>query len=129
MKEKPILFSGPMVRAILDGTKTQTRRVVKPQPESVHDGEPYWHIGGYRAWQFRDVYDVLRMGGGNPLHCPYGDPGDRLWGRESWAKALYGCGVELLERWEPGKEGPYGVGAIYAATPHPAYKGSLPPSL
>ena len=83
MKERPILFSSPMVRAILDGRKTQTRRVVKPQPESGHDGEPYWHVGGYRAWQFRGIADPLRMGTNNPLVCPYGQPGDRLWVRET----------------------------------------------
>ena len=84
MKERPILFSSPMVRAILDGRKTQTRRVVKPQPESVHDGEPYWHVGGYRAWQFRGIADLLRIGTNNPLVCPYGQPGDRLWVRETF---------------------------------------------
>lgn len=61
MKERPILFSGEMVRAILDGRKTQTRRVIKPQ------GEPY---------TIEDV-DVLK--------CPYGIPGDRLWVRETFA--------------------------------------------
>jgi hypothetical protein len=84
MKERPILFSAPMVRAILEGRKTQTRRVVKPQPESGHDGEPYWHVGGYRAWQYRGVTDTLRMGTNNPLVCPYGQPGDRLWVRETF---------------------------------------------
>jgi hypothetical protein len=83
MRERPILFSGPMVRAILAGTKTQTRRVVKPQPEAQHGGEPYWFIGGYRAWQYRSTDDVLRKGG-NTLRCPYGAPGDRLWVREAW---------------------------------------------
>ena len=90
MKERPILFSSPMVRAILDGRKTQTRRVVKPQPESVHDGEPYWHVGGYRAWQFRGIADLLRIGTNNPLVCPYGQPGDRLWVRETMEVSYQG---------------------------------------
>lgn len=83
MKERPIPFSAPMVRAILAGTKTQTRRVVKPQPEAEHGGEPYWFVGGYRAWIYRRTTDLLRKGG-NVLPCPYGQPGDRLWVREAW---------------------------------------------
>lgn len=69
MKEKPILFSGPMVRAILNGTKSQTRRVIKPQPPN----DVAAVFGGFSY--------------GKPLHerpCPYGLPGDRLWVRESW---------------------------------------------
>lgn len=74
MSEKPILFSAPMVRAILDGRKSQTRRIMKPQPDAVLDGEPYWHIGGYRT----------RIGARNPFFCPYGQPGDdKLWVRET----------------------------------------------
>lgn len=78
MKERPILFSAPMVQAIMAGTKTQTRRAVKPQPDAEHGGEPYWFIGGYRAWRIREVTDVLRSGSHNELSCPYGQPGDRL---------------------------------------------------
>jgi hypothetical protein len=69
VKERPILFSAPMVRAILDGRKTQTRRIVKPQPEWVKDGVMYWR---------RNVTMVSR----HP--CPFGQPGDRLWVRETW---------------------------------------------
>lgn len=79
LRERPILFSGPMVRAILDGTKTQTRRVVKPQPE--HGAGPcHWSPTG---WAARSGH-----GDGNctcqPIRCPYGEPGDRLWVRETW---------------------------------------------
>ncbi|TXH90322.1 MAG: hypothetical protein E6Q78_05105 [Rhodoferax sp.] len=69
MKEHPILFSAPMVRAILAGTKTQTRRVVKPTPE--------W-IGKSGVLSFNG-----RVGLPHAI-CPYGQPGDRLWVREAW---------------------------------------------
>jgi hypothetical protein len=69
MKERPILFSAPMVRAILAGTKTQTRRVVKPRK-----GEEVDPSG---------IYD-LHPGDREIARCPYGHPGDLLWVREAW---------------------------------------------
>lgn len=63
MKERPILFSGEMVRAILDGRKTQTRRVVKPQLGDLFD------------------YETCSP----KPSCPYGAPGDRLWVRETFS--------------------------------------------
>ncbi len=75
MKERPILFSAPMVRAILDGRKTQTRRAVKPQPDVA--GKDF-------AAQFTAKDEELgRLG--KIIPCPYGVPGDRLWVRETWA--------------------------------------------
>jgi hypothetical protein len=83
MTERPILFSGEMVRAILDGRKTQTRRIVK-HIESHSVGKTAEH-------RFIDCVR-LKIGGladpGSPAHleeCPYGQPGDRLWVRESWS--------------------------------------------
>ena len=58
MKERPILFNAEMVRAIRDGRKTQTRRVIKPQP-------------------IRDYAELVSR-------CPYGAPGDKRWVRETW---------------------------------------------
>jgi hypothetical protein len=74
MKERPILFSGEMVRAILQGRKVMTRRVIKLPPADgrlrfngsrfeVHQGYPIGHV---------------------EIPCPYGQPGDRLWVRETW---------------------------------------------
>ena len=75
-RERPILFSAPMVRAILSGTKTQTRRVVKLnrhyQIEERDDGS---------LWPW--MYDDDRASD-SWLACPYGKPGDRLWVREAW---------------------------------------------
>src|SRR5690242_7944428 len=83
MKERPILMRGEMVRAILEGRKTQTRRLVKPQPDSMLRGEPFWNIGGLR----------LAPEAHNPLACPYGKPGDSLWVRETWSPEYYFTGV------------------------------------
>ena len=82
---KPILFTDEMVRAILDGRKTKTRRPLKPQPDSVHDGAPYWNIGGYRAWEFlKNPPAILRKARVNTFKCPFGKVGDRLWVRETF---------------------------------------------
>ncbi len=75
MKERPILFSAPMVRAILDGRKTVTRRIVNPPPTRVADGLPY---GNGPAWAHADPGSAL-------MHSPYGIGGDRLYVRETWA--------------------------------------------
>lgn len=76
MSERGILFSAPMVRALLDGSKTQTRRAIKPDPGS--------NINPVRnnliVWQWATVESRRR--------CPYGAEGDRLWVREThwWFK-------------------------------------------
>lgn len=75
-RERPILFKGEMVRAILDGRKTQTRRVVKPQPK-------------YGAFNCDCDWDVYWYENDKEIHvrCPYGQPVDRLWVRETWTNA------------------------------------------
>lgn len=81
MSDRPIIFSAPMVRALLAGTKVQTRLVVKPQPES-HQHTAH-HIGD-GDWQF--VSDINQLSDSvSTLRCPYGQPGDRLWVREAFA--------------------------------------------
>lgn len=72
MKERPILFSAPMVRSILEGRKTMTRRVIKPQPVGNADV------------QFRVAGAVTIAPTGKQLRCPYGAPGDRLYLKEAW---------------------------------------------
>lgn len=94
MKERPILFSAPMVRAILAGTKTQTRRVVKPQPIQATTAVGTWHHPddadgrGYRFWSFGPDPDHPGREYIQPdwaIPCPYGPPGDRLWVRENFS--------------------------------------------
>lgn len=111
MKERPILFSAPMVRALLDGSKTQTRRVVKPQPKMYEPG------------QCVGVSDMIN----DALVCPYGQPGDRLWVRETWGVVSNDWDEDSnLIDWVPDRpataisEMPFGKGyysghAIYAA--------------
>lgn len=74
MKERPILFSGAMVRAILSGQKTQTRRVVTPSPDLIHCGIPFINGHGQGGPGTKDRF----------IRCPYGQPGDRLWVRETF---------------------------------------------
>ena len=83
-EERPILFSGAMVRALLDGSKTQTRRVVKPQPvgvekfaieEDTSGNEFFFTLGAEDDRRTRPILGTVA--------CPYGQPGDFLWVRES----------------------------------------------
>ena len=88
MKERPIIFSGPMVRAILEGRKTQTRRVIKPQPPEKYEltGIPCAKIGGTWTWDFHDgIHFSENWGPEFSARCPYGRPGDLLWVRETWS--------------------------------------------
>ncbi|HFJ0418544.1 TPA: hypothetical protein ACGS08_001084 [Pseudomonas aeruginosa] len=79
MKERPILFTGPMVRAILDGRKTVTRRAVKGlDPERL--GETMTRA------QWQKVSRERPVSFGATYFCPFGQPGDRLWVREAWAQ-------------------------------------------
>lgn len=80
-QERPILFSAPMILAILNGRKTQTRRVVKPQGAILTD-------------------EMARNFGVRPpekqnqpvINCPYGQPGDMLWVRETWNHSNFPLG-------------------------------------
>lgn len=114
MKKRPILLSGDMVRAILDGRKTQMRRVVKPQPEITLDD---YGNGVIQTSQWKDDKRLsLRVwldGKGFNDFCPFGKVGDRLWVRETWAPTkypatenyVYKTGFDVkpsfIERWYP----------------------------
>lgn len=89
IKERPILFSGAMVKAILEGRKTQTRRAIRKQPLMVkHMGTPDGHPG---EWGLpvpgRTAFCLIEKSSSLAVakYCPYGQPGDRLWVRETWA--------------------------------------------
>lgn len=89
MKEHPILFSAPMVRAILDGRKTQTRRVVKHQPPEDWHPASYCELNGYDRDGELSPDIVIGWGAVNDdgdygIKCRYGRPGDHLWVRETW---------------------------------------------
>lgn len=96
VKSRPILFSAPMVKAILEGRKTQTRRVIKPQPAShmildvvLPNGEgPNDPCAAVRFTSHGNG-DVSSWG------CPHGRPGDLLWVRETWQKSGMGWGNDL----------------------------------
>lgn len=94
MKHIPILFSTEMVQAILDGRKTQTRRVVKQQPpkEFICGYDIHQSFTGKPSVQLFEFYDTNTdsdtaqhwPADGKGIKCPYGQPGDVLWVREGW---------------------------------------------
>ncbi len=82
MKERPIIFNGDMVRAVLSGQKTQTRRPVKPQPIFKDLASPprwCWSGKGHTV-KWVDRISPLGMTG----DCHFGQPGDHLWVRETF---------------------------------------------
>jgi hypothetical protein len=90
MKERPILFSGPMVRALLAGTKTQTRRVVKPilsEREWIEErnGGEFWRCADGEPTCYNGVWETHEYAQQARIVLPYGQPGDRLWVRETFA--------------------------------------------
>jgi hypothetical protein len=116
MKERPILMNEQSIGPILDGRKTQTRRVITPQPVV---GDEYSVWTDCKKWG-NAVVKFTRHGYAPPhsfaesiaRHCPYGVPGDWLWVREAWATE------ERYDDWKPsevptdaalwyGKEYPY----------------------
>lgn len=105
--DRPILFSAPMIRALLAGTKTQTRRAIKPQPDDNfypvdvglyhplrigRDGEERPMSERFGAYDDQDDYP-----------CPYGKPGDTLWVRETWGlMGLGGVAARPTPLFKPG---------------------------
>jgi len=93
VKARPIIFSGAMVRALLAGTKTQTRRIIKGI--EIVDGV----VPGTITYTGKNCYGQNIAPGslsdrlfGIASNCPYGQPGERLWVRETWRKHYYGNG-------------------------------------
>lgn len=129
MKESPILFSGPMVRAILEDRKTQTRRIVKPQPEVRGNLIRLPKQVGFSLIEktARHV-DATTLKESAELYCPYGAPGDRLWVRECFAyypgslpeerEVLYREGHESFPNGWPSYRGPIGDCAVWRPSIH-----------
>lgn len=112
VRERPILFSGPMVRAILDGRKTQTRRALRPQPDGGLDYDPGMvsrfallgrevrsgklSFGAYEGARPLNAFPDGPYSIKHEVECPYGAPGDLLWVRESACIAPPGFGYTEL---------------------------------
>lgn len=106
VKEKPIIFSAPMVRAILEGRKTQTRRLCKwvPREPGLNLGFSGLEVGHYCTGVPESGFVLQSRGQGGcwndrtyPLHCPYGSPGTRLWVRENSRETTDIDGRPVLE--------------------------------
>lgn len=86
-----MIFNGEMVRAILDGRKTQTRRIMKNQPAGDYPDTPALIRSADGGFQWYGHY-----GESSIFNCPFGAVGDRIWVRETWAEAGAGApGLKL----------------------------------
>jgi hypothetical protein len=106
-RERPIIFTGEMVRAILAGRKTQTRRVVNPQPgpeACVSEFEHGWHFQGLIG----DIPDSVRD---RIVECPHGRTGDHLWVREK--HLIHGNGTAAMYAADFYSVEEAGIGALY----------------
>ena len=111
---KPILFNTEMVRAILEGRKTVTRRVVKPQPPATSVVRKRSCAWDWSFWADCDMGHLMKP----PYH-----PGDILWVRETWAEMPYGFvyrvdgeepdGWDCDDRWRPSIHMPRGAARIF----------------
>lgn len=112
MKMTPILMNADMVRATMAGTKTQTRRVVKPKRcHRLLPGQTFadnslsaYPDGSGLGWLFHSIppspkgaeWTKKHYPGNQGINCPYGNVGDRLWVREAWhASVIADCGTAL----------------------------------
>lgn len=114
MTARPILFSAPMVRALLDGRKTQTRRALKQQPLDIL---PLQKEKRGREWVSLEQPEPH----GRVVRCRFGMPGDVLWVRETWGEYIQDIGDARQDRWyvyrADGKERPSDNGSDVPWTP------------
>ncbi|HEO9810787.1 TPA: morphogenetic protein [Klebsiella variicola] len=84
IREKGLIFNSEMVRALLDGRKTQTRRIIKPQPEATLSGSlsGKWLSRPLNGLLLPKIEDIA-------IHCPFGVVGDRIWVRETFQGPLF----------------------------------------
>lgn len=129
MHEHPIIFSAPMVRAILEGRKTQTRRVVKlPHANPLGQWEPTTFGGGgiytTKGEKVPHQGAIWHTRTGDVIGCPYGQPGDRLWVRETW-----GCKDADRPGVRDGRKPQPGDSIQYAANDADAWQWRVPGAL
>ncbi|WP_370557325.1 hypothetical protein NMD88_03675 [Edwardsiella tarda] len=120
MKERPIIFNDEMVRAILSGTKTMTRRTMKVQPESPNFGLSFITESkrksdeGKYFWSISDACGLKMRS--NPFPCPFGAVGDRLWVRETFSTLGNEDGCPIDWNGHLVKEGGPDAARIYRAS-------------
>lgn len=89
MTERPILFSAPMVRAVLSGTKTQTRRPIKSRSRKHPTFALQQEEFGWWPYLSDDGESIVTGDGMEiPMVCPFGEPGDQLWVREAFSGSI-----------------------------------------